>query len=91
MNSPIQPIIIYSTITCPNCHQAIEWLDANKVKYEVRDFYGFPGALEDILANVGMTFHLPVIRYGNQYVVGHNQPKLEKLITSAGYDLVSKQ
>jgi arsenate reductase-like glutaredoxin family protein len=90
MNSKIQPIIVYSTATCPNCHQAIEWLESNGVKHEVRDFYGFPGALEDILANVGMTFHLPIVKYGKQYVVGHNQPKLEKLLLSAGYQLASK-
>lgn len=87
MTRQANTIIVYSTISCPNCHHAIDWLARHNVAYEVRDFYGFPGALEDILANVGMTFHLPIVRYGSQYVVGHNQAKLENLIASAGYSL----
>jgi hypothetical protein len=81
----VRPLIVYGTGTCPRCDEVVIQLQQWHVVYELRDLFGFQGALEDVLKNVGYTFHLPIFRLGASIVVGHDILKLKSLLQSEGY------
>ncbi len=84
MNGP-KPVIIYGTNTCPKCDDLIVQLKAWGVLYEVRDLFSFQGALDDVLNRVGFVFHLPIVKVGSKYVVGHRMDRITEILKSIGY------
>lgn len=72
-------VIIYSTPTCHFCHAAKEYFDEKGVTYE--DF----NVLENIdkrqeMVDLTGQMGVPVIRIGDDVVVGFDQPMIEKLL-----------
>lgn len=75
-------VTIYSTPTCHFCHLAKDFFDANGVTYEDVDVVS---NLERRKEMVDMTGQLgvPVIRIGDDVVVGFDEPKLRQLLQIA--------
>lgn len=75
-------VTIYSTPTCHFCHLAKDFFDANGVMYEDVDVVS---NLERRKEMVDMTGQLgvPVIRIGDDVVVGFDEPKLRQLLQIA--------
>jgi glutaredoxin len=70
---------IFSTPTCHFCHLAKEWLASKNIPFED---YNVGENLEKRKEMVEMTGQLgvPVIRIGEDVMVGFNQPQMAKLL-----------
>lgn len=73
-------VTIYSTPTCHFCHKAKDFFNENNVKYE--DF----NVMEDLEKRkemVEMTGQMgvPVIRVGDDVVIGFDEAKLRELLS----------
>ncbi len=74
------PLIeIYSTPSCHYCHLAKDWfreLGAKYVDYDVSVNMDKRMEMREITGQMGV----PVIKIGNDIVIGFNQPKLAELL-----------
>lgn len=70
---------IYSTPTCHFCHMAKDWFTANNVKFVDHDVAADLERRKEVLEMTGQ-MGVPVIKIGNDVVIGFNQPKLEELL-----------
>lgn len=73
---------IFSTATCHFCHLAKEWLTSKNIPYED---YNVGENMEKRKEMVEMTGQLgvPVIRIGEEVMVGFNQAQLAKILEVA--------
>lgn len=73
---------IFSTPTCHFCHMAKEWLASKNIPFED---YNVAEDLNKRKEMVEMTGQLgvPVIKIGDEVMVGFNQPQMAKLLEIA--------
>jgi glutaredoxin-like YruB-family protein len=72
-------IEIYSTPSCHFCHMAKDWfteIGAKYVDYDVASDASKRAEMLEITGQMGV----PVIKIGNDVVIGFNQAKLEELL-----------
>ena len=79
MDNTEQVVEIYSTPTCHFCHMAKDWFTANNVKFVDHDVHADLERRKEVVEMTGQ-MGVPVIRIGNDIVIGFNQPKLEELL-----------
>ncbi len=79
MDNTEQVVEIYSTPTCHFCHMAKDWFAANNVKFVDHDVAADLERRKEVVEMTGQ-MGVPVIRIGNDIVIGFNQPKLEELL-----------
>jgi glutaredoxin-like YruB-family protein len=79
-NTNTQSVVeIYSTESCHFCHMAKEWLTSKNIPYTD---YNVGVDQEKRKEMVEMTGQLgvPVIKIGNDVMIGFNQPKMAELL-----------
>lgn len=76
------PVQIYSTITCPWCVKAKEWLAQQGIPYEEIDVTTDADLQAELIALTNQRT-VPVIRQGERYVVGFDIPRLQELLLAA--------
>lgn len=74
----MQPVTIYTTPTCQFCKKAKEFLSENSVAYVEKDITTDQQARKDLM-DKGYR-GVPVIRVGENDVVGFDQAKLKELL-----------
>ena len=75
----MKKVEIYSTPTCHFCHMAKDWFKANNVKFVDHDVHADLERRKEVVEMTGQ-MGVPVIKIGNDIVIGFNQPKLEELL-----------
>jgi glutaredoxin 3 len=71
-------VVIYTNTGCSACHQAKEFLNSHKVSYVEKSLATDPSARDELVA---MGFRaVPVIRVGNETMLGFSAPKLRKML-----------
>ncbi len=75
-------VTIYSTPSCHFCHAAKEFFDANNVKYEDVDVAADLERRKEMIDMTGQ-MGVPVIRVGDDVVVGFDETKLRELLSIA--------
>lgn len=74
-------ITIYTTPTCPYCHQAKDYLDDKKLEYKEIDVSQNEAGLEEMI-KLSSQMGVPVIVVDGKVIVGFDQSKLDKILTS---------
>ncbi len=74
-------ITIYSTPTCHFCHAAKEYFDEHGVAYEDHNVLENMEKRQEMVDMTGQ-MGVPVIRIGDDVVVGFDQPMIEKLLAT---------
>ena len=72
-------IKIYTTPTCPYCHQAKEFFKEKGVKYEEYDVASDQKKAQEAVEKSGQ-MGVPVIDIDGKIIVGFDKEKIEKLI-----------
>ncbi len=72
-------VTVYSTPTCPWCAKAKQFLDEHKIPYRNVDVISDQAELEEMQRLSGQ-MGVPVIRFGDEVVVGFDLSKLRELI-----------
>jgi glutaredoxin 3 len=71
-------VVIYTNTGCSACHQAKEFLNSHKVSFVEKSLATDPSARDELVA---MGFRaVPVIRVGNETMLGFSAPKLRKML-----------
>jgi glutaredoxin 3 len=71
-------VVIYTNTGCSACHQAKEFLTAHNVSFVEKSLATDPSAQDELVA---MGFRaVPVIRVGNETMLGFSAPKLRKML-----------
>ncbi|MGH7950246.1 MAG: glutaredoxin family protein [Candidatus Binataceae bacterium] len=71
-------VVVYTNVGCPACRQAKDFLSQHNVSYVERNLADDPTALDE-LASLGFRA-VPVIRVGNETMLGFSAPKLRKML-----------
>ncbi len=71
----MEPIQVFSTNTCPYCHALMDWLDEQKIPYEVIDANMVPGINT-----------VPVSLVNGQKIVGFDRPAILKALQDVKKD-----
>lgn len=72
-------VTIYSTPTCHFCHAAKEFFDENKVAYTDHDVASDMEKRSEMIDMTGQ-MGVPVIRIGDDVVVGFDEEKVKELL-----------
>jgi glutaredoxin 3 len=72
-------VTVYSTPTCPFCHQLKEYLDENKVKYEDIDVAADTEKAQEMIKKSGQ-MGVPVLDIDGKIVVGFDKKNIAKLL-----------
>jgi glutaredoxin 3 len=72
-------IIVYTTPTCPYCHQVKHFLSERGVKFTERDVSVDRAAATEMIQKTGQR-GVPVITIDGQVVVGFDRARLEQLL-----------
>jgi glutaredoxin 3 len=72
-------VTIYSTPTCHFCHAAKAYFDENGVTYEDHNVLDDLAKREEMVDMTGQ-MGVPVIRIGDDVVIGFDQAKIEELL-----------
>ena len=72
-------VTVYSTPTCPYCHQAKRYLAEKGVAYVDQDVATNLQARDDMVKKTGQ-LGVPVIEIDGKLVVGFNRPKIDELL-----------
>lgn len=72
-------VLLFTTPTCSWCRRAKVYFRDRNVKFKEIDVSRDPAAARDLVRWTGQ-MGVPVIRIGSQFVVGFDQPKIEKLL-----------
>lgn len=77
----MKTVEIYSTPTCHFCHMAKEWLGQQGIPFTNYDVgpQGDPGRRKEMIEMTGQ-MGVPVIKIGNDVMVGFNQEKMAELL-----------
>lgn len=77
--------LVYSTATCPYCDLLKEWLDKNKIDYELINLSKNPERGQEMIQKTGqMSVPVSVLTLDNdteEIVLGFNQEKLTHLLS----------
>ncbi len=82
MNSERKPqprVIVYSTPTCPYCRTAKQYLRTRGITFTDVDVSRDMQAAREMVQMSGQQ-GVPVIRIGNQVVIGFDRPKIDRLL-----------
>ncbi len=74
-------VIIYSTPVCHFCHMAKEYFKANDVAYTEFDVASDPQKRMEMVEMTGQ-MGVPVIRIGDDVVVGFDEEKVAELLAA---------
>lgn len=72
-------VALYTTPTCPYCHQARAFLSARGVRFTEHDVSADRAAADEMIKRSGQ-MGVPVITVGDQVVVGFDRAHLERLL-----------
>ena len=72
-------VTVYSTPTCPWCAKAKQFLDEHTIPYRNVDVTSDQAGLEEMQRLSGQ-MGVPVIRLGDEVVVGFDLPRLQELV-----------
>jgi glutaredoxin 3 len=78
-NSINHTVEIYSTPTCHYCHLAKDWMNEKEVKYVDYDVTVNTEKAREVVEMTGQR-GVPVIKIGNDVIIGFNQAKMEELL-----------
>jgi glutaredoxin 3 len=71
-------VTIYTNVGCSACHQAKEFLSQHNVSFVERNLADDPAARDELI-NLGFRA-VPVIRVGNETMLGFSAVKLRKML-----------
>lgn len=74
----MKKVVVYSSTTCPACHQAMDYLDSKQIPYEQRNINTDPEAKKFLIQNRIMG--VPAIYIDDELVMGFNQAKINELL-----------
>ena len=69
-------VTIYSTPTCPYCHQAKQYLNARQVPFTDRNVASDPRAAEEMVRRSGQR-GVPVIVIDDMVIIGFDRPRID--------------
>lgn len=72
-------VIVYSTMSCPYCHMAKDYLTAKKVEYVNYDVGADTAKAEEMVQKSGQ-MGVPVLEINGNIVVGFNRPEIDRLL-----------
>lgn len=72
-------VVIYTTPTCHFCHAAKEFFTENNVAYEEYDVAADQAKRQEMVEMTGQ-MGVPVIRIGNDVVIGFDEGKVKELL-----------
>ncbi|MEN9921973.1 MAG: hypothetical protein RL097_249 [Candidatus Parcubacteria bacterium] len=75
-------VTIYSTPVCHFCHAAKDFFQANNVAYTEHDVASDAAKRQEMIDMTGQ-MGVPVIKIGNDVVIGFDEPKLRELLAIA--------
>lgn len=75
----MKSITIYTTPTCPYCHQAKEYFKEQKLDFKEIDVAADSAAAQEMIQKTGQ-LGVPVIEVDGQLLVGFDKKKLEKML-----------
>ncbi|MEZ4104162.1 MAG: glutaredoxin family protein [Candidatus Paceibacterota bacterium] len=75
-------VTIYSTPTCHFCHAAKDFFQANNIEFTEHDVAADAEKREEMVAMTGQ-MGVPVIKIGDDIVVGFDEAKVKELIESS--------
>lgn len=75
-------VIIYSTPVCHFCQAAKEFFKENNVQYTEHDVAADAQKREEMIEMTGQ-MGVPVIRIGDDVVIGFDEPKVKELLKIA--------
>ena len=78
-NQDKKKVEIYSTPTCHFCHLAKDWFKEKGVEYVDYDVSVDKDKLSEMMSITGQR-GVPVIKIGNDVVIGFNQPMLAQIL-----------
>ena len=70
---------IFSTPSCHFCHMAKDWFTANGVTYTDHDVAADMEKRKEMVEITGQ-MGVPVIKIGNDVIIGFNEPKLREIL-----------
>ncbi len=73
-------VTVYSTPTCPYCHQAKDYLKAKGIEFTDRNVAADSQARDEMVKKSGQ-LGVPVIVIDDEIVVGFKPAKLDELLT----------
>lgn len=74
-----QPVTIYSTPACHFCHAAKDFFTDNNVEYVEHDVAADADKRQEMIDMTGQ-MGVPVIRIGDDVVVGFDESKIKELL-----------
>ena len=76
-------VTVYSTNWCGFCKQAKKYFDSIDVKYDDINVEEDKAAAEKMVAETGQ-MGVPVIKIGDEAIVGFDKPKIDVLLKNSG-------
>lgn len=68
-------IVIYTSSTCANCHEAMDYLDSKSISYEEKNVSIDPSARKFLLQK--KILGVPAIFIGDDFILGFDQDKID--------------
>ncbi len=78
-NQTSAKVEIFSTPSCHFCHMAKDWFTANGVSYTDHDVATDMEKRKEMVEITGQ-MGVPVIKIGNDVIIGFNEPKLREIL-----------
>ncbi|MFA5841984.1 MAG: glutaredoxin family protein [Candidatus Paceibacterota bacterium] len=78
----MKKVAIYTTPTCVYCNMAKKFFQENKVEYEEYNVATDLAKRQEMMEATGQ-MGVPVIKVGDDVVVGFNQPRIRELLGMA--------
>ncbi len=75
----MKDVTIYTTPTCHFCHAAKEFFNANNIQFTDFDVAGDTAKRQEMIEMTGQ-MGVPVIKIGNDVVVGFDEGKVKELL-----------
>ncbi len=72
-------VTIYTTSSCSWCHRAMDFFNANKVKFTEVNVQEQPDKAQEMIEKSGQ-MGVPVIDVDGQIIVGFNEPAIRKAL-----------
>lgn len=71
-------IVIYTSSTCANCHDAMDYLDSKNIPYEEKNVSLDPSARKFLLQK--KILGVPAIFVDDEIIIGFDQEKLDSIL-----------
>ncbi len=72
-------VLVYSTLTCPYCKMAKEFLKENNIEFEDIDVSSNQTAAQEMISKSGQ-MGVPVLDINGQIVVGFDKARIKQLL-----------